>query len=60
MRNLIFLALHLTACLFLFSGLMGCSFQSERVDLIVHNGVVLTLDPSNTIAQAVQWTAVES
>ena len=31
----------------------GCSFQSERVDLIVHNGVVLTLDGANTVAQAV-------
>ena len=34
-------------------GWTGCSFQSERVDLIVHNGGVLTLDGSNTIAQAV-------
>ena len=34
-------------------GWTGCSFQSEGVDLIVHNGVVLTLDGSNTIAQAV-------
>ena len=34
-------------------GLAGCSFQSERVDLIVHNGVVLTLDGANTLAQAV-------
>ena len=34
-------------------GWSGCSFQSERVDLIVHNGVVLTLDGANTIAQAV-------
>ncbi len=32
---------------------IGCSFQSERVDLIVHNGVVLTLDGANTVAQAV-------
>ena len=32
---------------------VGCGFQSEQVDLIVHNGVVLTLDPANTIAQAV-------
>lgn len=31
----------------------GCSFQSERVDLIVHNGVVVTLDSENTIAQAI-------
>ena len=31
----------------------GCSFQSERVDLMVHNGVVLTLDGANTVAQAV-------
>ena len=34
-------------------GWTGCSFQSERVDLIVHNGVVLTLDGANTVAQAV-------
>ena len=34
-------------------GWSGCSFQSERVDLIVHNGIVLTLDGANTIAQAV-------
>ena len=34
-------------------GLAGCSFQSERIDLIVHNGVVLTLDGANTVAQAV-------
>ena len=39
----------ITAALFA----VGCGFQSERVDLIVHNGVVLTLDPGNTIAQAV-------
>lgn len=34
-------------------GAVSCSFQSEQVDLIVHNGVVLTLDPANAIAQAV-------
>lgn len=53
MKNRFTLAFQLAACWFLFGALMGCSFQSERVDLIVHNGVVLTLDPSNTIAQAV-------
>lgn len=53
MKNRFTLAFQLAACWFFFGALMGCSFQSERVDLIVHNGVVLTLDPSNTIAQAV-------
>ena len=40
-------------CLIAMFGWTGCSFQSERVDLIVHNGVVLTLDGANTIAKAV-------
>ena len=34
-------------CLVGMFGWTGCSFQSERVDLIVHNGVVLTLDGAN-------------
>ena len=40
-------------CLVGMFGWTGCSFQSERVDLIVHNGVVLTLDGANAVAQAV-------
>jgi hypothetical protein len=32
---------------------LGCRFQSEEADSIVHNGSILTLDSENTIAQAI-------
>ncbi len=31
----------------------GCGFQSETVDLVVHNARVVTLDPMGTVGQAV-------
>lgn len=31
----------------------GCSFQSERADAILHNGLILTLDATDSEAQAV-------
>ena len=33
-------------------GSLGCGFKSESVDLIVHNGNILTLDFQNNRAQA--------
>jgi len=33
--------------------LSGCSFQAERADTLLHNGIILTLDESGTQAQAV-------
>lgn len=34
-------------------GTTGCQFKSEQVDLVIHNGTVLSLDPENRRAQAV-------
>ena len=39
------------ACVAVLGGL-GCGFKSESVDLIVHNGIVLTQDFQNSRAQA--------
>lgn len=33
--------------------LAGCGFQSETVDLVVHNARVVTMDPMGTVGQAV-------
>jgi len=33
--------------------LSGCSFQAERADVLLHNGIILTLDASDAEAQAV-------
>ena len=32
--------------------LSGCGFKGEQADLVLHNGLVLTLDESGTEAQA--------
>ena len=39
------------ACVAVLGGL-GCGFKSESVDLIVHNGIILTQDFQNSRAQA--------
>lgn len=41
------------ACIALVAIWMGCGFKSEQVDLIVHNGVILTLDFEGQRLQAV-------
>ena len=33
--------------------LMACGFQSEEVDLVIHNARIVTLDPAGTVGQAV-------
>ena len=33
--------------------LFGCGFKGEQADLVLHNGLILTLDESGTEAQAV-------